>query len=118
MPCIVTSLREGRVERFPFDVSYSTHGIFLPASMIKITGMIDKSYWVFPWSTDLPWLLYDIYGAYVHIASDDHDLTEIRMIQFFNQPPRSKLPGYEMNVIISRQVAEDQRSFRMSGIER
>ena len=36
---------------------------------------------------------------------------------FFNQPPRSKLSRYEMNVIISQQAAENERSSRLSGIQ-
>jgi len=34
-----------------------------------------------------------------------------------NQPPRSKLSRYEMNVIISQQAAENQRASRNSGIK-
>jgi len=34
-----------------------------------------------------------------------------------NQPPRSKLSRYEMDIIISQQATENQRSSRQSGIE-
>jgi hypothetical protein len=34
-----------------------------------------------------------------------------------NQPPRSKLSRYEINIIISQQATENQRSSRQSGIE-
>jgi hypothetical protein len=35
-----------------------------------------------------------------------------------NQPPRGKLSRYKMNVIISQQAAENERSSRLSGVQR
>ena len=35
-----------------------------------------------------------------------------------NQTPRGKLSRYEMNVIISQQAAENERSSRLSGIQK